>query len=126
MEILGVLKVIGETKAYGRNDFLKREVVVTTQEQYPQDILVEFVQDKTHILDNYAEGQEVKIGINLRGREWTSPQGEVKYFNTIQGWKIDAIGSQPTRQSPQPKKELPNEPQLPIDEEEDEDDGMPF
>jgi len=42
-------------------------------------------------LDAYKPGQDVKIGINLRGREWVSPQGETKYFNSIQGWRIENL-----------------------------------
>jgi hypothetical protein len=91
MEIQGKIKVLGETKEYGNNGFRKREVVVTTEEQYPQHILVEFIQDKTGLLDQFAVGQQVKISVNLRGREWVSPQGETKYFNTIQGWRIEAL-----------------------------------
>ena len=90
MEVQGNIKLIGETKEYGSNGFRKREVVITTEEQYPQFLLIEFIQDKTDILDQYKVGQKVKIGINLRGREWVSPQGETKYFNSIQGWKIDS------------------------------------
>lgn len=71
--------------------FRKREVhIKTTDEQYPQDLSIEFTQDKCDLLNNFGEGQEVTININLKGREWTSPQGEVKVFNTIQGWKIEA------------------------------------
>lgn len=91
MEVQGRITKIEETKTYGNNGFRKREVVVTTEEQYPQPILVEFIQDKCDLLNNYKEGQQVKIGINLRGREWTSPQGEVKYFNSIQGWRIESL-----------------------------------
>lgn len=94
MEVQGKIKLIGETQEFGSNGFRKREVVVTTEEQYPQDILVEFVQDKCDILNNFSVGQNVKIGINLRGREWVNPQGETKYFNSIQGWKINAEESQ--------------------------------
>ena len=83
MEVQGRIKMIDETKTYGNNGFRKREVVVTTEEQYPQHILVEFVQDKCNLLDNYSVGQMVKISINLRGREWVNPQGETKYFNSI-------------------------------------------
>ncbi len=90
MEIIGKIKMIGETKEVGSNGFKKRELVITTQEQYPQHILVEFVQDKCSLLDNYKENQEVKVAINLRGREWTNPQGEVKYFNSITGWRIES------------------------------------
>ncbi len=90
MELAGKVKWLDETKEYGSNGFRKREVVVTTEEQYPQHILVEFVQDKCDLLNAFQVGQNVKIGINLRGREWVNPQGETKYFNAIQGWKIEA------------------------------------
>ena len=89
MDISGKIKLINETKEYGSNGFRKREVVVTTEEQYPQDLLIEFIQDKCDILDSYKVGESVKIDINLRGREWESPQGEIKYFNSIQGWRIE-------------------------------------
>ena len=81
--------------------FKKRELVVTTEEQYPQHILIEFNQDKCSVLDNYNVNDNVVVDINLRGREWTNPEGVVKYFNQIQGWKIskDAVGeiTQPTQ-----------------------------
>ena len=93
MEIQGKIKMIDETKTFGNNGFRKREVVITTEEQYPQHILVEFVQDKCDLLNKYNVGETVKISINLRGREWTNPQGEVKYFNSVQGWRIETLQS---------------------------------
>ncbi len=90
MEVQGKIKMIGETQEFGSNGFRKREVVVTTEEQYPQHIMVEFVQDKTDLLNNFKVGQNVKISINLRGREWVNPQGETKYFNSIQGWRVES------------------------------------
>ncbi|MEH6408852.1 MAG: DUF3127 domain-containing protein, partial [Leeuwenhoekiella sp.] len=83
--------LIGETQTFGSNGFRKRELVVTTEEQYPQHIMVEFVQDKTDLLNNFNVGQNVKVSINLRGREWVNPQGETKYFNSIQGWRIENL-----------------------------------
>ena len=94
MELLGKIKVIGEVKTYGEKGFRKRELVLTTEEQYPQHILVEFIQDKCDILNSYKVGESVKVDINLRGREWESPQGEIKYFNSIQGWRIEKLSSQ--------------------------------
>ena len=91
MEIQGTIKQIDQTKTVGSGGFRKRELVVTTDEQYPQHILIEFVQEKTDLLDKFKVGQPVKVSINLRGREWTSPQGEVKYFNSIQGWRIETL-----------------------------------
>lgn len=91
MEVQGTITVIGTTQEFGAKGFKKRELVVTTDEQYPQPIMVEFVQDKCELLDKFKVGQSVKVGINLRGREWVNPQGETKYFNSIQGWRIDKV-----------------------------------
>jgi hypothetical protein len=87
MEVKGKIKFIGSTQQVS-DKFSKREIVVTTDEQFPQHISIEFNQDKCAILDKYSVGDDVEVGINLRGREWTNPQGETKYFNSIQGWNI--------------------------------------
>lgn len=100
MEIIGKIKWIDETKEYGSNGFKKRELVITTDEQYPQHILVEFIQDKCETLNSFQIGNNVKIGINLRGREWTNPEGQVKYFNSIQGWRIDLINEEINKEIP--------------------------
>ena len=91
MEVQGKIKLIGETQTVGSNGFRKRELVVTTEEQYPQHLSIDFVQDKTDLLNTFQVGQQIKVGINLRGREWISPQGETKHFNSIQGWRIDSL-----------------------------------
>jgi len=109
MEVQGKIKVIGETQIFGANGFRKREVVVTTAEQYPQSIMVEFVQDKTDLLNNFGVGQDVKISINIRGREWTNPQGEVKYFNSIQGWRIENLAAAATSDMPPPPPPMDTE-----------------
>jgi len=90
MEVIGKVKVIGAEQQVSAT-FKKRELVVTTNEQYPQHILIEFAQDKCDFLNSFQEGQEVKVNINLRGREWVNPQGETKYFNQIQGWKVEKL-----------------------------------
>ena len=98
MEITGKIKSIGQTSSYGSNGFTKREIVVTSEEQYPQPISVEFVKDKCSLLDEFSVGQDVTIGINLRGREWVNPQGETKYFNSVQGWRIQKSNETQTNQ----------------------------
>lgn len=92
MELTGNVKRIGQTNTYGSNGFTKRNLVIETEGDYPQTILIEFHKDNCEKLDGIAEGQQVTVGINLRGREWTSPEGKVSYFNTLVGWKIDAQG----------------------------------
>ena len=93
MEVSGKVKVVGEEQQVSPT-FRKRELVVTTDEQYPQSIMIEFVQDKSDLLNSVAVGENVKVSINLGGREWVNPQGETKYFNSIKGWRIEKIQSE--------------------------------
>ena len=90
MEVQGKIKLVGGIQEI-TDSFSKRELVIVTQEQYPQTLCVEFVQDKMSLLDDFQEGQEVKIGINLRGREWKNPEGKIKYFTSLQGWRIENL-----------------------------------
>ena len=92
----GTIKVIQDTQRIS-DKFQKREFVVTdTTSMYPQDILFQATQDKCTLLDYFQANDNVEVSFNLRGREWTSPQGEVKFFNTIEAWRIEKQGqSQP-------------------------------
>lgn len=96
----GVIKVIKPTQQVS-DKFSKREFVLTdlSEAQYPQDIMFELTQDKTALLENFMQGQEVEVSFNLRGRAWTSPQGETKYFNTLNAFKIESDGSAPVAAS---------------------------
>jgi hypothetical protein len=91
MEVTGKIKVISAEQQISPT-FRKKELVVTTDEQYPQSIMIEFTQDKSDLLNNFSVGQDVKVSINLGGREWVNPQGETKYFNSIKGWRIEKVG----------------------------------
>lgn len=91
IEVIGIIKRIEATKEVGANAFKTREVVVTTEEQYPQVLSIQFVQDKTAALDSFKPSEKVKITVNLKGRENTK-DGKTAVFNTIQGWKIEKVG----------------------------------
>jgi hypothetical protein len=106
MEVTGKIKVINPEQQVSAS-FKKRELVVATEEQYPQFISINFVQDKCDLLNNYNVGDAVKVSINLRGREWVNPQGETKYFNDIQGWKIEKLQTEvpTTGMAPMPPAE---------------------
>jgi len=125
MEIQGSIKLIGNVQEISPT-FKKRELVVTTDEQYPQTISVEFVQDKTDLLNKFEIGQNVKVAINLRGREWENPQTkEIKYFNSIQGWRIELLGNSNSDDDLPPLGNL--SPFEPASETNDEDlDDLPF
>jgi spore germination protein YaaH len=95
----GTIKMIGQTVMVSEK-FSKREFVVTdTSSQYPQDVSFQVTQDKCSLLDSFMEGQAVEVAFNLRGREWTSPQGEVKYFNTLEAWRIEGAPANGTAQT---------------------------
>ena len=128
MELQGTVKKIGETQTFA-SGFQKREMVLLTEEQYPQPIQIDFLSDKIDLLNNVSEGESIKIGINIRGREWTNPQGEVKYFNSITGWRIEKVSSENTNtQAPQPntfEKPAPITNDNPFGDEQDDQD-LPF
>jgi hypothetical protein len=125
MEVQGAIKVIREVQEISAT-FKKRELVITTDEQYPQTLSIEFVQDKTDLLNKFEVGQNVKVSINLRGREWENPQTkEIKYFNSIQGWRIEILENSNTDDDLPPLDNL--SPFEPASETNDEDlDDLPF
>lgn len=89
IEITGTIHKLFETKQVSAK-FTKRELVIQTDEgKYPQMLLVQVTGDKIAQLDGLHEGDTVKCALNLRGREWRSPAGEVKYFNTIEAWRVE-------------------------------------
>ncbi len=89
MDITGILKTKSEEQQIS-DKFKKREFVLTdNSSQYPQHISFQLTQDKCGLIDQYKIGDELKVHFNLRGREWTSPKGEIKYFNTLEAWRIE-------------------------------------
>ncbi len=92
-EIKGTIKTIEPTQVINEK-FKKREFVINeSSSQYPQVLPFECTQDKCDMLDQFQVGQEVKITFNLRGREWTNPQNETKYFLNLNAWKIEPVGA---------------------------------
>lgn len=90
IETTGKLHTIYETKQVSER-FTKREFVVELADnpKYPQTVLFQLTGDRCTQLDDMRVGDEVRIEFSLRGREWRSPKGEVKYFNSLDVWKIE-------------------------------------
>lgn len=124
MELHGIIKKKFEIQTYP-SGFQKREMVLLTQEQYPQPISIELLGDKIDILDQYSEGEEVKVKINIKGREWVNPQGETKYFNTITAWQISRANSTQNTAPQSTNQVATPQPAQPIIDDEDDDD-LPF
>jgi single-strand DNA-binding protein len=87
MELTGTIKKLFDVQQVSPT-FRKREVVIETDENYPQVVMCEFTQDRADIPSRYREGDKVTVSINIRGREWTNRDGETKYFVSIQGWRM--------------------------------------
>ncbi len=89
-ELTGKIKLLQEPKTFD-SGFTKREMVVIVEDgRYPQEINLEFVQDKVALLDSLQPGQEVTVSFDIRGREYNG-----RYFNNLQGWKVVTQGDQP-------------------------------
>ena len=120
-EIKGELVKIFETEQFA-SGFEKRRIVVKTIDNYPQEIIIEFMKDKVDLPDAHKVGDLVNVSFNINGKSWASPQGEIKYFNSITGWKIVSTESEPIKAKPSKKPKT-------IDENvfaDDEDDDLPF
>ena len=84
MEIEGTIIQIGEIETVGANNLEKRQFVIETDGDYPQQIAFELIKDKVYKIDNFAEGQRINVLFNIRGREWNG-----KYYTNLQAWKLE-------------------------------------
>ena len=126
MNIKGKIIEVSNTQQV-TNTFRKREFVIEYAEnpQYPEFIKFEMIQDKCDLLDNHKVGDEIDVHFNLKGRKWTDPKGEVKYFNSLQAWRLEAAASAApaTSGDAPPPMDTMDEPGWIADKEEDD---LPF
>jgi len=110
MNIKGRVKQIHPVESVGTNNFQKRKVWVEIDldSKYPQTIEIEFQGEKCSLADSFKQGDTVDFSLNLRGREWTNTNGEVKVFNTITAWKVAVEGSQSQTAPVQPNQDESN------------------
>lgn len=88
-KITGTVKVIMDTMQVS-DTFKKREFVLTDASgMYPQDILFQLTQNNCALIDGYNVNDQIDVTFNLRGREWVNPQGEKKYFNSLDAWRVE-------------------------------------
>ena len=101
MEIQGKLLEISDTVQV-KDTFRKREFVVEYADnpQYPEFVKFECIQDKCDLLDDFSVGQEATVSFNLKGRKWIDPQGNTKYFNSLQAWRIQPASGDTNTASP--------------------------
>jgi len=101
MQLTGKVKVIGETQQVS-DKFKKRYVVITdaSNPTYPQTILFQLNQDRCALADKCSVGQEVTVDFNLQGKEYVNQAQEVKYFNSLEIYKITPSGDKPKETAP--------------------------
>ena len=99
MTISGTIKKVFPIQTFD-SGFQLRECVLTTEDKYPQDILVRFFKDKISLLDNHKEGSSVEISINLRGKSFQDKNGNERYITEVAGWKIDKLNTSASDQMP--------------------------
>lgn len=100
MEVTGQLKLKYDTQKVS-DKFQKRDFVISTDlsTPYPQHVSFQITQDKCSMLDTFNEGEEIKVQFNLRGREWSGPQG-IKFFNTLEAWRIEKVAAGSSNAAP--------------------------
>lgn len=119
--IKGKIKVIMDVQQIS-DKFRKREFVLETKSgQYDQTVAFQLAQDNVDMIDAHKVGDEVNVSFDLRGREWTSPKdGQVKYFNTLSAWRIEAATPSATSETSAPPPSINDAPMV------DETDDLPF
>lgn len=116
MELEGTVKVLFDEQRFD-SGFYKREIVISTEEQYPQDIKFETLKDKTELLRDLNTGDRVKVFFDIRGREWNG-----NYFNNLVIWKLEKAGAAPGPSAPPVDSPFTTD----IGQLNDEEDDLPF
>jgi hypothetical protein len=96
MEASGRIHALFDTQQVTER-FRKREFVVELADnpRYPQFVLFQLTGDRCEALDGFEVGQAVRVEFSLRGREWKSPKGEVRYFNSLDVWTLEPAEGSP-------------------------------
>ena len=84
----GTVKVIEATQTFS-SGFSKRELVITTEDKYPQDVKFECTKEKIEQVDRLKEGDRVKVSFNIRGNEYKG-----RYYVNLQAWKVESAGGE--------------------------------
>jgi len=94
LEITGKIHTVFEAKQITER-FRKREFVLEMGDNpnYPQYVLFQLTGDRCEALDGFEKGDDVQVEFSLRGREWTSPQNEIRYFNSLDVWRLEKRGA---------------------------------
>jgi hypothetical protein len=107
MQISGKLHAIDDAKQVTER-FRKREFVLelSGNTRYPQFVQFQLTGDRCERIDDFEIGDEVQVEFRLGGRKWTSPKGEVRYFNSLDVWNIERASGATSRSEEPPPPEF--------------------
>ena len=73
--------------------FKKREFVLEIPDgSYTQYVKFQLTQDKCSLLNQYKQGDEVKVTFNLTGKPFVK-NGSTMYFTNLQAWRIESASN---------------------------------
>lgn len=82
MELIGEIKSITDLS---NEKIQKKQLVITIDGKYPNDIAIDFIKDKMAMLDSADVGQIATVKVNIQSKEY---QG--KYYTNINGWAFSS------------------------------------
>jgi hypothetical protein len=120
LEVEGkVVQILEEQSGQGRNGtWVKQEVIIETDDQYPKKICLACWGDKAAVAKALTPGERIKAGINIESREFNG-----RWYTDIKAWRIDKQGAASSASTaPQAPDDMPyNEPEASSPE-----DDLPF
>jgi hypothetical protein len=108
---IGTLQSFTETQKFKTSE--KKSIIIKTDEKFPQELIIDFWKttrdDKILKLNNFSEGDKVKVYFNITGRSWQDSNGNTKYFISLQGWSLAKYAGEVTsvEQSPDRDDDMP-------------------
>lgn len=80
-----VINVFPEQKITA--NFTKRVLWLKTDEQYPQTLEIQFVNQNVDLLDNFSSGDRAEVTFGVNGK-LNGKGGEDRVFNSLTGYRI--------------------------------------
>ena len=103
--IEGRVLSVGQTEQKTEKLSIRKFIIDDEAPEYANLFEFQLANAKTELADKIKTGERVRVHFNLKGRGWTSPSGEVKYFTSLDAWKVDIL-SGASEQQTQPMQQV--------------------
>jgi single-stranded DNA-binding protein len=103
-----------------KDTFSKREFVLELTDESPTGMVFtnyasfQLVNQSCAIIDQFQEGDLVKVNFNIRGNKWER-DGQVKYITNLNAWRVEKANAPMAAGAPQqqPQQQQQFQPQQP-------------